>query len=78
MFGNPSSCAAHLGQRSRTGAKDGPTEAREVSTVMSTLDRIRSHRLAKRQAHAIDRAWHSAPTQAMRDEIAIFAQRRSI
>jgi hypothetical protein len=45
---------------------------------MSTIDRIRSIRLAKRQDRAIDRAWHSAPTQAMRDEIAIFAQRRAI
>jgi hypothetical protein len=45
---------------------------------MSAIDRIRSHRLAKRQERAIDRAWHSAPTQAMRDEIAIFAQRRGI
>jgi hypothetical protein len=45
---------------------------------MSTIDRIRSHRLAKRQERAIERAWHLAPTQAMRDEIAIFAQRRSI
>jgi hypothetical protein len=45
---------------------------------MRTIDRIRSQRLAKRQDRAIDRAWHSAPTQAMRDEIAYFAQRRSI
>jgi hypothetical protein len=53
-------------------------QAREVSTAMTTFDRIRSHRLAKRQDRAIERAWHSAPTQAMRDEIAIFAQRRGI
>jgi hypothetical protein len=45
---------------------------------MSTMDRIRRQRLAKRQDRAIDRAWQSAPTQAMRDEIAYFAQRRSI
>ena len=45
---------------------------------MSTMDRIRRYRLAKRQERAIDRAWHSAPTQAMRDEIAYFAQRRGI
>ena len=32
-------------------------------------------RLAKRQRRAIERAWHTAPSQAMRDEIAIFAQR---
>ncbi|WP_412744063.1 MULTISPECIES: hypothetical protein [unclassified Krasilnikovia] len=46
--------------------------------MSSTMDRIRSRRIAKRQERAIDRAWHSAPTQAMRDEIAIFAQRRPI
>jgi hypothetical protein len=45
---------------------------------MSAIDRIRSRRLAKRQERAIDRAWHAATTQAMRDEIAIFAQRRGI
>ena len=45
---------------------------------MSTIDRIRSHRLAKSQDRAIERAWRSATTQAMRDEIAIFAQRRSL
>jgi hypothetical protein len=44
---------------------------------MSTIDRIRRQRLAKRQERALDRAWHSAPTQAMRDEIAYFAQRRA-
>jgi hypothetical protein len=45
---------------------------------MRTIDRIRDHRIAKRQERAIDRAWHSAPTQAMRDEIAYFTQRRGI
>ena len=44
---------------------------------MSMLNRIRQRRLINRQNRAIDRAWHSAPTQAMRDEIAIFTQRRS-
>ena len=43
---------------------------------MSTIERIRNRRQAKREARAIDRAWKSAPTQAMRDEIAIFAQQR--
>ncbi|ROP31029.1 hypothetical protein EDD30_3914 [Couchioplanes caeruleus] len=47
-----------------------------MSTAMSTLDRIRSRRLAKREARAIDRAWKTAPTQSMRNEIAIFAQQR--
>jgi len=43
---------------------------------MSMIDRIRNRRMINRQNRAIDRAWHSAPSQAMRDEIAIFAQRR--
>lgn len=46
------------------------------STTMSMIDRIRQRRQIHRQNRAIDRAWHSAPTQSMRDEIAIFAQRR--
>ena len=51
-------------------------EAREVSTTMSMIDRIRQRHMISRQNRAIDRAMHSAPTQSMRDEIAIFAQRR--
>lgn len=43
---------------------------------MSIVDRVRQRRLINKQNKAIDRAWQSAPTQAMRDEIAIFAQRR--
>ena len=43
---------------------------------MSTINRIRSRRLAKREARAIERAMQSAPTQSMRNEIAIFAQQR--
>jgi hypothetical protein len=43
---------------------------------MSMIDRIRQRRLIKSQNRAIDRAWQSAPTQSMRDEIALFAQRR--
>jgi hypothetical protein len=43
---------------------------------MSAMSRIRNRRMINRQNRAIDRAWHSAPTQSMRDEIAIFAQRR--
>jgi len=49
----------------------------EVSSSMSMIDRVRQRRLINRQNRAIDRAWQSAPTQAMRDEIAIFAQRRT-
>jgi hypothetical protein len=60
----------------KTSTKDGPMKPREVSTAMSMVDRIRNRRLINRQNRAIDRAWHSAPTQAMRDEIAIFAQRK--
>ncbi|GIE96338.1 hypothetical protein Ari01nite_38030 [Paractinoplanes rishiriensis] len=52
-------------------------EMRDVSSTMSIVDRVRRRRLINRQDRAIDRAWHSAPTQAMRDEIAIFAQRRT-
>ncbi|GAA3344014.1 hypothetical protein GCM10020358_45490 [Amorphoplanes nipponensis] len=48
----------------------------EMSTAMSTIERIRNRRIAKRDARAIDRAWKSAPTQSMRDEIAIFSQQR--
>lgn len=40
------------------------------------IDRVRERRLINRQNRALDRAWHSAPTQTMRDEIAIFAQRK--
>ena len=42
---------------------------------MSVVERVRQRRLINRQNRAIERAWFSAPTQAMRDEIAIFAQR---
>jgi hypothetical protein len=43
---------------------------------MSMIDRIRHRRMINRQNRAIDRAWQAAPTQATRDEIAIFAQRK--
>ncbi|HEY0531148.1 MAG TPA: hypothetical protein VGD29_06060 [Actinoplanes sp.] len=43
---------------------------------MKMIDRARQRRLINRQNRAIDRAWMSAPSQSMRDEIAIFAQRR--
>ena len=46
-------------------------------TAMKIIDRARQRRLINRQNRAIDRAWMSAPTQSMRDEIAIIAQRRS-
>jgi hypothetical protein len=42
----------------------------------TVIDRIRQARIAHRDSRALDRAWKNAPTQAMRDEIAIFAQRK--
>jgi hypothetical protein len=45
---------------------------------MSMINRIRHRRLINSQNRAIDRAWQSAPTQSMRDEIAMFAQRRPL
>ncbi len=44
---------------------------------MNMIQRLRSRRSVTRQAHAIDRALRSAPTQAMRNEILIFAQRHN-
>jgi len=44
---------------------------------MSIVDRVRQRRMINRENRAIDRAWQSAPTQAMRNEIAIFAQRKT-
>ena len=49
----------------------------EVTSTMSIVDRVRQRRMINRENRAIDRAWHSAPTQAMRNEIAIFAQRKT-
>jgi hypothetical protein len=43
---------------------------------MSMINRIRQRRMINRQNRAIERAMHSAPTQSMRDEIALLAQRR--
>lgn len=48
-----------------------------TSTMSSIVDRVRERRMINRENRAIDRAWKSAPTQAMRDEIAIFAQRKT-
>ncbi|MEU8816478.1 MULTISPECIES: hypothetical protein [Micromonosporaceae] len=44
---------------------------------MSIADRLRRRRMINRENRAIDRAWMSAPTQSMRDEIALMAQRRN-
>jgi hypothetical protein len=43
---------------------------------MKLIDRARERRQINRQNRAIDRAMMSAPSQSMRDEIALFAQRR--
>jgi hypothetical protein len=42
---------------------------------MSMIERFRSRRSATRTARAIERALRSAPTQALREEIMIIAQR---
>jgi hypothetical protein len=42
---------------------------------MSTIERIRHRRIARRDARAIDRALQSAPSRAMRDELTVFSQR---
>jgi len=44
--------------------------------VVSMLNRLRQRRMISRQNRVIDRAMHAAPTDSMRDEIALFAQRR--
>ena len=43
---------------------------------MSMINRLRERRTISRQNRAIDRAMNAAPTASMRDEIALFAQRR--
>ncbi|MET0423486.1 MAG: hypothetical protein ABW046_06405 [Actinoplanes sp.] len=65
--------ALHRDEHRRRGRK----AEREVTRAMNIADRIRRRRLINRQNRAIDRAMMSAPTQAMRDEIAYFAQRKT-
>jgi hypothetical protein len=48
----------------------------EVGNTMKLIDRARQRRQINQQTRAIDRAMMSAPTQSMREEIALFAQRR--
>ena len=43
---------------------------------MNIVDRVRQRRLINREHRAIDRALQTAPTPAMRDEIAAFASRK--
>ncbi|HWS38181.1 MAG TPA: hypothetical protein VN408_36275 [Actinoplanes sp.] len=47
-----------------------------MSTAQNMIDRFRQRRTISRQNRAINRAIAGAPTQAMRDEIAVIAQRR--
>jgi hypothetical protein len=54
----------------------GQAGKREVSNAMNIVERVRQRRQANRQNRAITRAWQTAPTQAMRDEIVILAQRQ--
>jgi hypothetical protein len=53
-----------------------PGRKREVSNAMNIVERVRQRRQANRNTRAVNRAWQTAPTQAMRDEILILAQRR--
>lgn len=59
-----------------------PVNPGGMSTAMSTartmIDRFRQNRMISRQNRAIDRAIMGAPTQAMRDELAVLAQRRTL
>jgi hypothetical protein len=44
---------------------------------MSMINRLRQRRQVSRQNRAIERAMHSAPTESMRNEIVLFAQRHT-
>lgn len=46
------------------------------ASAVNVISRIRRRRQINRQDRAIARAMQAAPTQAMRDEIAFFAQRQ--
>lgn len=52
------------------------TAAKEVSSAMSIVTRVWQRRQLHRRNRAIERAMQAAPTQAMRDEIAVLAQRQ--
>ncbi|SNY63391.1 hypothetical protein SAMN05421748_12572 [Paractinoplanes atraurantiacus] len=56
---------------------DDPGTSKGSDLAMSIADRLRRRRMINRENRAIDRAWMSAPTQSMRDEIALMAQRRN-
>jgi hypothetical protein len=45
---------------------------------MSIVERVRQRRQINRTNRAVARAWQAAPTQAMRDEILIIAQRQPL
>jgi hypothetical protein len=63
-------------KRARRWHIEIPATTGETSNTVNVIDRIRRRRQINRQHRAIDRALQSAPTQAVRDEIAFFAQRQ--
>jgi hypothetical protein len=65
-----------LGAEQNWSCTETSTNTREVSNAMSIVERVRQRRQANRRNRAIDQAWQAAPTQAMRDEIRILAQRQ--
>jgi hypothetical protein len=64
---------AHHEDVTETGGHPKPGE---VSNTMKMIDRALQRRRINRQNRAIDRAWMSAPSQTMRDEIRFLAQRQ--
>jgi len=69
--------AEHNGLVPETSTEEAATAAtKEVSSTMSIVKRVRERRQMHRRNRAIDRAMQAAPTQAMRDEIVILAQRQ--
>jgi hypothetical protein len=62
----------------RAPKKRPSTAAKEVSSAMSIMKRARQRRQMHLRNRAIERAMQAAPTQAMRDEIAIIAQRQPV
>jgi hypothetical protein len=63
------------GTAERPEHRNDPDRVQEVSTAMNMIDRLRHRRNVSRQHRAIDRALRSAPTQAMRNELLMIAQR---
>lgn len=63
-------------KRIRGGASRDRREPGKRASPVNVMDRIRRRRQINRQHRDIARALQAAPTQAMRDEIAFFAQRQ--